>query len=67
VDDRRGTITFRNFTLQRVSRTVDGAERVESLYSAGINVKAGRPLTLGAAKGPDSKQAIFLAIQANPR
>jgi hypothetical protein len=67
VDEGKGTVSFRNFTLQKVQLTVEGGEKVDNLYSAGIVVRAGRPIMLGAAKGPDSKQAIFLAIQAVPR
>lgn len=67
VNTSKGIVTFKDFTLRKVVQTVSGKERVENLFMAGIAVQAGRTLMLGAAKSPESRRALFLAIQANPR
>jgi hypothetical protein len=65
VDDDR--VKFKRFTLLRISRTPEGEEKVKNIYSAEITVKAGQPLLVGAAQAPNSKKALFLNLEANPR
>jgi hypothetical protein len=65
VDDER--VKFKRFTLLRITRTQEGEEQVKNIYSAEITVKAGQPLLVGAAQAPNSKKALFLNLEANPR
>jgi hypothetical protein len=65
VDDER--VKFKRFTLLRITRTPEGEEKVKNIYSAEITVKAGQPLLVGAAQAPNSKKALFLNLEANPR
>ena len=41
--------------------------RVEDLHTTTVVLPAGRLLVVGAAKTPESKQALFLTLQARPR
>lgn len=65
VDDER--VKFKRFTLLRITRTPEGEEKIKNIYSAEITVKAGQPLLVGAAQAPNSKKALFLNLEANPR
>lgn len=65
VDDER--VKFKRFTLLRITRTPEGDETIKNIYSAEITVKAGQPLLVGAAQAPNSKKALFLNLEANPR
>jgi len=67
VGDAAGEIVFRRFSLQRVVVTAEGGERAEEIYGAGVVLRAGVMSVVGAAKGPDSKRALFLALRAKPR
>lgn len=68
VQEARGelVVKFRRCTLQKVIRG-EGGERTEDLVTTAIVIPAGRLLVVGAAKGPDSKKALFLTLQARPR
>ncbi len=50
--------------LRRVSRDASGLEGTEELYSTQIQLHVGRLLTVGAARSPESKKALFLTIRA---
>jgi hypothetical protein len=69
VHERRNatTIEFRSFSLRRVIRTGDGRERTQEQYSSSVMLPAGRLLAIGAAKGPEARQALFVGLQARPR
>ena len=63
-DDR---VSFKSFALLRITRTPEGEEQVQNVYSADITVKAGKPVLVGAAQAPNSKKALFFRLEANPR
>jgi hypothetical protein len=67
VSEPMGVITFRTVSLKRVGRGVDGVERVEDIVTTSIVLPKGRQQVIGAAKSPDSRKALFLALQARPR
>ncbi len=68
VEDTRRTVKFDRFTLQRVTRPADSGEpRVDDLYTAAMVVDSGKLTLVVAASAPDSPQALFLALQADPR
>jgi len=50
--------------LRRVSRGASGEERAEDLYATQIQLHVGKLLTVGAARSPESKKALFLTIRA---
>jgi hypothetical protein len=66
VQGPQGAVKFRSFSLQKVTKGADG-ERTEDLITTAIVIPAGRLLVVGAAKGPESKKALFLTVQARPR
>ena len=65
VDDDR--VSFKSFSLLRITRSAEGEEQIKRIYSADITVKAGQPLLVGAAQAPNSKKALFFRLEANPR
>jgi hypothetical protein len=65
VDDDR--VSFKSFALLRITRTPEGEEQVQNVYSADITVEAGKPVLVGAAQAPNSKKALFFRLEANPR
>jgi len=67
VHDSQNVVKFERFSLQRVRRDEEGQENVEELYTAGMVVTTGKLSLLVAASAPDSKQALFLALQVEPR
>ena len=69
VQERQGVmkIEFKRLSLQRLIRAADGGERTEELYNLVVSLPPGKLHMIGAAKSPDSKQALFLALQAKPR
>ena len=60
-------VKLKNFALYRVARGNDGTESVQTVYTASVVLPVGRSLMLGAAQNPESKRALFLALQARPR
>jgi hypothetical protein len=40
---------------------------VQDVYATSVVLPVGRMLMLGAAQNPESKRALFLALQAKPR
>ena len=62
-----GTVKFEKLQLQRISLAEDGTEKVENLYTAGAVIPPDRLTVVGAATGPRSKRALFLALQTRPR
>jgi len=60
-------IRFERLSLQREIPLGDGGRGVEELYTAGIVVDAEKLTLVVAASAPDSKRALFLALQARPR
>jgi hypothetical protein len=67
VHETHGTVRLERLQLQRVSVGDDGAERVEDLYTAGMVLPAGKLKLVGAASDPNSRRALFLALQTRPR
>lgn len=61
------SVKLTHFVLQRVTRGADGKDKVQDVYSTAVVLPAGRMLMLGAAQNPESKRALFLALQAKPR
>jgi len=64
---RDDTVHLTNFVLQRVTRSAEGKEIVQDVYSAAVVLPVGRMLMLGAAQNPESKRALFLTLRAKPR
>jgi hypothetical protein len=62
-----GTVKFEKLQLQRITLAEDGTEKVENLYTAGAVIPPDRLTVVGAATGPRSKRALFLALQTRPR
>jgi hypothetical protein len=62
-----GAVRFERLQLQRISFDEDGVEEVESLYTAGMVLPPGKLKLVGAASDPNSKRALFLALQTRPR
>jgi len=60
-------IKFERFTLEREVTLGDGGRKVEELYTAGMVVDADKLTLVVAASAPDSKRALFLALQVHPR
>lgn len=67
VEDRPAVVRLRNFTLQHVSAGPDGTERMENRLVFDVDVPLGKFTTVGAAKNPESRRALFLAFQARAR
>lgn len=63
----RGEVTFRSFSLQRVERSEDGSERFRELQTFGLTLPIGGVHVVGAAKGPESSQALFLFLQTKEK
>ena len=53
--------------LQRIRLDDEGAEQVEDLYTAGMVLPPGKLKLVGAASDPNSRRALFLALQTRPR
>jgi hypothetical protein len=64
---REQSVKLSNFVLQRVTKGEDGREKVQDVYATVVVLPVGRMLMLGAAQNPESKRALFLALQAKPR
>ena len=64
---RDQSVKLSNFVLQRVTKGADGREKVQDVYATSVVLPVGRMLMLGAAQNPESKRALFLALQAKPR
>ena len=64
---RDQSVKLTGFVLQRITRTADGKEKIQDVYSAAVVLPVGRMLMLGAAQNPESKRALFLTLQAKPR
>jgi hypothetical protein len=64
---RDQSVKLANFLLQRITRSADGKEVLQDVYSASVVLPVGRMLMLGAAQNPESKRALFLSLQARPR
>ena len=67
VDEATGRIGFRSVTLQRTSRAPDGSQRHQNVHSTTMSATDGKMMILGAARTPESRQALFLAMQAKAR
>lgn len=67
VHDSHGAVKFEKLQLQRVSVDEEGTESVEDLYTAGMVLPAGKFKLVGAASDPNSRRALFLALQARAR
>jgi hypothetical protein len=67
VQEAQGIVRFRTFTLERLLKLPEGGERAEEIYTTSIVLPAGQMLVVGAARGPDSRRALFLTLQARPR
>jgi hypothetical protein len=67
VHKTHGAVKFERLQLQRISVDEEGAESVEELYTAGMVLPPGQLKLVGAASGPNSERALFLALQTRPR
>jgi len=67
VDPERGMVKFERVVLQRLRRDESGRESVEQVLSMGMKVELDRLRVIGAASGPDSRRALFLALEARER
>jgi len=69
VVERQGVvrIKFDEFSLKREVLLGDGGRDIEELYTAGLVVEANKLTLVIAASAPDSKRALFLALQVSPR
>jgi hypothetical protein len=69
VVERQGItrIKFDRFSLNREVLLGDGGRDIEELYTAGMVVEAHKLTLVVAASAPDSKRALFLALQVSPR
>ena len=67
VHENQKVVKFERFSLQRLVPTEDGGQKIETLYTAGMVVDVGKLTTVVAASSPDSKQALFLALQVELR
>jgi hypothetical protein len=67
VDERQHIVKFKNLTLQRISQTAEGVERVENLYSLAGVVDSGKQNIFGGAADPHAERALFLTVMARPR
>lgn len=59
----QGTVHLR-VVLRRLSRGAAGEDAGEDLYSTRIQLQAGKLLTVGAARSPESRKALFLTLRA---
>ncbi len=60
----QGVISFGSLVLQRITRNDTGEERADEVYSTAIQLHVGKLLMVGAARSPESRRALFLAIKA---
>jgi hypothetical protein len=67
VDPERGMVKFDRVVLQRLRRDESGRESVEQVLSMGMKLELDRLRVVGAASGPDSRRALFLALEARER
>lgn len=67
VHETHGAVKFERLQLQRISVEEDGTESVDELYTAGLVLPAGKLKLVGAASDPNSRRALFLALQTRPR
>jgi hypothetical protein len=67
VHKTHGAVKFERLQLQRVSHGEDGVPSVEDLFTAGMVLPPGKLRLVGAASDPNSKRALFLALQARAR
>jgi hypothetical protein len=67
VHETHGAVKFESLRLQRITAEEDGSESVEDLYTAGMVLPAGRLKLVGAASDPNSRRALFLALQTRLR
>lgn len=67
VQDVSGVIKFKQLALQQLRREPDGTPALAEIYRASIGVNVGKLTVVGAARDPDSKRALFLALQARPK
>ena len=69
VNERQGVVRvkFDRFSLQREVLLGDGGRDIEDLYTAAMVVEARKLTLVVAASAPDSKRALFLALQVDPR
>jgi hypothetical protein len=67
VHETHGAVKFERLQLQRITREEDGSESVEDLYTAGMVLPAGKLRLVGAASDPNSRRALFLALQTRAR
>lgn len=57
-------IRFSRLMLERLSSTEAGQGQATELYSTSVLLPAGKLLMVGAARGPESRKALFLTIRA---
>jgi hypothetical protein len=67
VHETHGAVKVERLQLQRITVEEDGSESVDELYTAGMVLPAGKLKLVGAASDPNSRRALFLALQTRPR
>ena len=66
VEESRGKVLFKSFSVQKVIPTTDGV-RYEDVYTVDMIAPLGRLHTVGVASGPDSSKALFLTLRVELR
>jgi hypothetical protein len=68
VHESQGLVKFERVSLQRVERSEeDGESEFRDLYTAAMVLTAGQLHVVGAAREPNSNQALFLIVQVKAR
>lgn len=67
VHETRRLVNFERVVLQRLRRDEQGRQTAEDLYTTGMVLKMDRLHLVGAASGPQSERALFLAVQVAER
>jgi hypothetical protein len=67
VDAERSVVKFDHVVLERLRRDENGKSSAEQVLSMGMVLELDRLRVIGAASGPDSKRALFLALEARER
>jgi len=67
MDAQRSVVKFERVVLERLRRDENGRSVAEQVLSMGMVLELERLRVIGAASGPDSKRALFLALEARER
>jgi len=67
VMESRDKVRFKSFSVQKIIRTADGANRYQDIYTADMVSPLGRLYLVGAASAPESDKALFLTLRTELR